>query len=225
MSIFGESKKITVIAGHYGCGKTNIAVNLALKLAAEGRAVSIVDLDIVNPHFRTADSEKLLQDSGVDTILPEFANTNVETPTLPVRFRSIFSKTSAEKTAIIDVGGDDAGAIVLGSYADDIIEAGYDMFFVYNKYRPSISNVTDAYEMMLAIERASRLKFSGIINNSNLGSETDADVVLSSIPNAKELSKLSGKPVTATTAFKKLDIGNTGTERFIYIDDVTKKLF
>ena len=225
MSIFGESKKITVIAGHYGCGKTNIAVNLALKLANEGKSVSIVDLDIVNPYFRTADSEKLLQDSGVDTILPEFANTNIEIPTLPVRFRSVFV---SENSAIIDVGGDDAGAIVLGSYVGEIAEAGYDMFFVYNKYRPSISDVKDAYAMMVAIEHASGLKFNGIINNSNLGADTEADDIIASALDAKQLASLSGLPISATTALNRLkdSLENYNViEKLVYIDDVSKKLF
>ncbi|HBL83571.1 MAG: hypothetical protein A2Y17_09480 [Clostridiales bacterium GWF2_38_85] len=219
------NKKIIIIAGHYGCGKTNIAVNLAAELAKEGQAVSIVDLDIVNPYFRTADNNKMLTSFGVDTILPEFANTNVDIPSLPVRFKSIFV---SDRTAIIDVGGDDDGAVVLGGYAKDIINTGYEMYFVYNKYRPSIADVNNAYYMMLAIEHSSKLKFDGIINNSNLGEETTTDDILSALPDAKKLAEISGKPLFTTTALKRLKqelITTAPDENFIFIDDITKKIF
>ena len=217
--------KIAVIAGHYGCGKTNIAINLALLLAKLGKKVSIVDLDIVNPYFRTADSEQLLKANGVDAILPEFANTNIEIPTLPNRFRSVFSD---EGYAVLDVGGDDSGAVVLGGYAAEIAECGYEMFYVYNRYRMAIADVDDAYRMMLAIEHSSKLRFTGIINNSNLAELTTPDILLDSIPFANRLSELSQRPVVAMTAHERLrvspELEKLG-QNFVFINDVTKKLF
>lgn len=219
------TQKIAVIAGHYGCGKTNIAINLALRLSKSGKKVSIVDLDIINPYFRTADSEQLLTQNGVDAILPEFANTNVEIPTLPVRFRSVFTN---DGYAVLDVGGDDSGAIVLGGYAEEINACGYEMFYVYNRYRMAVAETTDAYAMMLAIEAVSGLKFTGIINNSNIAYSTTPEIILDSIEYTDRLSELSGVPTIAMTIHESL-MGNPELSEIkhpvVFIEDVTKKLF
>ena len=133
--------RITIISGPYGAGKTNIAVNLALSLAAQGRECRLADLDIVNPYFRSADNRVLLEGSGVETLVPEFANTNVDIPALPANYNRLFTGTGH---SVADVGGDPDGAAVLGLSHDEYIAAGYTMYFVYNRYRPLTALPEDA---------------------------------------------------------------------------------
>ena len=194
-----EHKRLTLFAGHYGSGKTNIAVNYAMQLAGEGKTVSIADLDIVNPYFRTADSAKDLEAAGVHLISPQFANTNVDLPALPAEaYRLLTDKLSY---GIMDIGGDDRGAYALGRYVPSIKEENnYRMVFVANCYRPLTRTPEEAMEVMAEIEAACKLKFTDIVNNSNLGTETDVDTVLQSLSYIEKLSQLSGLPVFAHTA-------------------------
>ncbi len=194
-----EHKRLTLFAGHYGSGKTNIAVNYALHLAGEGKKVCIADMDIVNPYFRTKDSEKELTAAGIDLISPQFANSNVDLPALPAEaYRLVEDKSSY---AIMDIGGDDRGAYALGRYVPFILkENNYRMVFVANCYRPLTAAAEDALEVMREIEAACGLKFTDIVNNSNLGWETEPETVLSSIPYMEKLSKLSGLPIWMHTA-------------------------
>ncbi len=194
-----EHKRLTLFAGHYGSGKTNIAVNYALLLAGEGKQVCIGDLDIVNPYFRTKDSEKVLQKAGVTLISPQFANSNVDLPALPAESYRLVEDTATY--GIMDIGGDDRGAYALGRFVPAILaEDNYRMIFVANCYRPLTRTPEDAMEVMGEIETACGLKFTDIINNSNLGSESTPKTVLDSIFYGEELSRLSGLPLFATTA-------------------------
>ena len=192
-------KRLTLFAGHYGSGKTNIAVNYALLLAGEGKKVCIGDLDIVNPYFRTADSAKELKEAGVELISPQFANSNVDLPALPAEaYRLVEDKSTY---GIMDIGGDDRGAYALGRYVPAIkAEGNYRMVFVANCYRPLTRTPEEAFEVMGEIEAACGLTFTDIVNNSNLGPETTPETVLSSLAYIEELSKLSGLPVFAHTA-------------------------
>lgn len=193
-----ESKRITIFAGHYGSGKTNIAVNYALRLREEYEKVSIADLDIVNPYFRTKDSEKYLEEKGIRLISSEYANSNVDVPALPAEAYSIIDDLSVR--AVIDVGGDDRGALALGRYTPSIIEQNdYEHLLVINKYRPLTPNCASTIEVMREIETACGMKFTGIVNNSNLGDETTAEDVISSIVYAEEISKASSLPIKMTT--------------------------
>lgn len=194
-----EHKRLTLFAGHYGSGKTNIAVNYALHLASEGRKVAIADLDIVNPYFRTKDSEAELRAAGIRLISPQYANSNVDLPALPAESYSLVQDTSVY--GIMDIGGDDRGAYALGRYAGAIkAEDNYRMALVVNLFRPLTSTVDDTIEIMKEIEAASGLKFTSIVNNSNLGPETTADTVRSSLPLVEELSRVTGLPVWMHTA-------------------------
>ena len=194
-----EHKRLTLFAGHYGSGKTNIAVNYALKLASEGKKVCIGDLDIVNPYFRTKDSAKELEAAGIDLISPQFANSNVDLPALPAEAYRLVADKSVY--SIMDIGGDDRGAYALGRYVPAILEENnYRMVFVANCYRPLTRTPEDAMEVMAEIEAACGLKFTHIINNSNLGTETTLQTVLDSQAYIDTLSQLSGLPVFATTA-------------------------
>ena len=198
-----ESKRVTLFAGHYGSGKTNIAVNYALKLREDGKPVVIADLDIVNPYFRTKDSEKELSEAGIRLISSQFASSNVDLPALPQDVYSIVDNNT--EYAVLDIGGDDRGAYALGRYADRIKkENNYEMFMVINMYRPLTRDVESTLEVMAEIEAACSMKFTAIVNNSNIGEETTAQDVIDSFGYAEEVSKATGLPIRLTTVDKKL---------------------
>ena len=189
-----EHKRLTLFAGHYGSGKTNIAVNYALHLAAEGKKVCIADLDIVNPYFRTADSANDLENAGVTLISPQFANSNVDLPALPAESYRLVQDKSIY--GIMDIGGDDRGAYALGRFTPMILEEGnYRMAFVANCYRPLTRTPEDALEILKEIESACGLKFTCLVNNSNLGPETTPETILDSLDYIEKLSLLSGLPL------------------------------
>ena len=194
-----EHKRLTVFAGHYGSGKTNIAVNYAMALAKEGKKVCIADLDIVNPYFRTADSARELEEAGVHLVSPQFANTNVDLPALPAEAYRLV--TDWQTYGIMDIGGDDRGAYALGRYVPAIVaENNYRMVFVANACRPLTRTPEEALEVMKEIEAACGLEFTCILGNTNLGTETTADTVLSSVPYMEKLSRISGLPIFLYTA-------------------------
>jgi MinD superfamily P-loop ATPase len=194
-----EHKRLTLFAGHYGSGKTNIAVNYAMLLAAEGKQVCIADLDIVNPYFRTKDSESELTALGIHLISPRFANSNVDLPALPAESYRLVQDKSCY--GVMDIGGDDRGAYALGRFSGAIkAEGNYRMAFVVSKYRPLTSTVDDTVEIMREIESAAGLKFTCIVNNSNVGKETTREDVLGSIDFVEELCRATGLPLWMHTA-------------------------
>jgi len=194
-----DHKRLTLFAGHYGSGKTNIAVNYALHLARQNLPVCIADLDIVNPYFRTKDSASELTAAGVDLISPHFANTNVDLPAIPAEAYRLVQDKAAY--AIMDIGGDDRGAYALGRFAPFIREEdNYRMAFVANPYRPLTRTPEDALEIMREIEAACSLPFTCIVNNANLGTETTPETVLDAMPYMQELSRISGLPLWLTAA-------------------------
>lgn len=198
-----DYKRITLFAGHYGSGKTNIAINFALRLKKYVNNVSIADIDIVNPYFRTKDSEAVLSENGIRLISSEYANTNVDVPALPPEVYSITQMR--DSAAVIDVGGDDRGALALGRYSPTIkAENNYNMLLVANMYRPQTRNAKSTYEVMREIEYAAGLSFTGIVNNSNLGDETTAEDVLKSVSYANEISEMTGLDVYMTTVKEEL---------------------
>ena len=127
-------EKVTVITGHYGSGKTNFAVNLAIDLRRAGKKVVLVDLDIVNPYFRSADFKNKLEGMGIQMVCPIYANTNLDLPSLGPEVYSVFASKD-DRYVILDVGGDDAGAAALGRYAQMIKEHPWKMIYVINRYR------------------------------------------------------------------------------------------
>ena len=189
-----DFKRITVISGHYGSGKTHIAVNLAIDLKRHHEKTALAD----NPYFRSLDSKEYLESNGVRLICSEYANSNVDIPALP---QEIYSVTDdSELFSILDVGGDERGALALGRLAPAIAEENnFDMLYVVNFYRPLTADVDLAIEVMREIENACHLKFTAIVNNSNLGRETTAEDVLITLPKADELSKKTGLPVILNT--------------------------
>ncbi|MBR0142284.1 MAG: cobalamin biosynthesis protein CobQ [Ruminococcus sp.] len=191
-------KRINIITGHYGSGKTNLSVNLALKAAEQGKSVAVVDLDLVNPYFRTADFRNLFEEKGIKLIAPDFANTNLDVPSVQFDVEQL---ASSEDCLIIDVGGDDAGAAALGRYSGALLnmQEDFDMFYVINQRRYLTDNADSAVALMYEIETAARMKHTAIVNNTNLGNETNADIIDSSAEFAGEISQKTGLLVRFTT--------------------------
>ena len=194
-----DYKRLTLIAGHYGSGKTNIAVNLASDLKSKGfDKVAIADLDIVNPYFRTKDSIDRLTQQGISLISSPYAGSNVDIPAIPQEMYALTDDTSI--SAIIDIGGDDRGALALGRYVPAIIkENNYSFYMVINCYRPLTSDVDSTMEIMAEIEQAAGLKFTGVINNSNIGADTRKEHIVNSLGYANEFAEVSGLPLVMTT--------------------------
>lgn len=193
-----KNKRLTLFAGHYGSGKTNVALNYAFLLKTAGHDTVIADIDTVNPYFRTKDSAKELEEAGIELIASEFAGSNVDLPALPAAMYDIIFESN--KYAVIDIGGDDRGAFALGRYTPEILrEDNYSMLMVINMYRPLTSTPEDTVEILKEIESASGIPFTGLVNNSNLGIATTPQTLESSFSYAKEVSKLSGLPIVATS--------------------------
>lgn len=190
-----KSSNITVICGHYGSGKTNLCMNLALESASSGRKTVIMDMDIVNPYFRSSEYGNFLKKNNIQLIAPTFANTTLDTPVLPPQIYSIFNMENAN--IFVDVGGDDAGATALGILANNISE--YEMIYVINRNRVLSRDPHDAAELLREIEGASRLKATGIVNNTHLGVETTYDDVISSQEFVQDVAEKTGLPVLYST--------------------------
>ena len=198
-----DVKRLTLFAGHYGSGKTNIALNWAYRLRDEGRAVTVADLDIVNPYFRTKDAEDDLARRGIGLIVSEYATSNVDLPALPSQIYSLVDDRSTY--GVLDIGGDDRGALALGRWVPSIIaEDDYDMLFVVNKARPLTRTVEDTLEVYAEVEAACGLPFTGIVNNTNLGPETTAQTVLASMEYARAVARATGLPLKMTSVDKRL---------------------
>lgn len=196
-------KRITLLCGHYGSGKTNVAVNMAYELKEKYDDVTIADLDIVNPYFRTKDSLEDFNQKGIKLICSPYANSNVDIPALPQEMYSITDNRHSK--VVIDVGGDDRGALALGRISKSIIEENnYEMLMVINKFRPLTPDTSSTIEVMREIEFAGKIKFTGIVNNSNLGEQTTVEDIINSQNYAKEVAKESGLPIVATTVKENL---------------------
>lgn len=196
-------KRITLLCGHYGSGKTNVAVNIAFHLKKQYNNVCIADLDIVNPYFRAKDSLDDFKSSGIRLICSEYANSNVDIPALP---QDIYTITADKQLhCVLDIGGDDRGALALGRIRDEILsENNYEMLMVINCYRPLTPDVASTLEVMREIEAAAKIKFTGLVNNSNLGELTTKEDVLASISYANEVAKTANIPVVMTTVSETL---------------------
>lgn len=193
-----DFKRLLLFAGHYGSGKTNIAVNIAMDLKKEGKDVVIADLDIVNPYYRTKDSEAELQAAGIPLISSEYANSNVDVPALPQALYALVDQK--DRCGVMDIGGDDRGALALGRYAPFILEENnYEMLLVINQYRPLTRDLASTLEVMREIEAAGGIPFTGIVNNSNLGRDTTAEDVIATDAYAKEMAAATGLRLRMTT--------------------------
>ena len=199
-----DFKRVTLVCGHYGSGKTNIAVNMAYELKKKEAQTAVADLDIVNPYFRTLDFKDDFEKRGIRLICSAYANSNIDAPALPQEMYAITDDRSYH--VIVDVGGDDRGALALGRISGAIVqENDFDMYMVINRYRPLTENVDDLLEIRNEIEAAARIRFTGLINNSNLGSATTPADVLHSLAYAEEASERMQLPVAATAYDQRLD--------------------
>ncbi len=196
-------KRLTLLCGHYGSGKTNVAVNLAMRLRQQYEKVALADLDIVNPYFRAEDSRKELAAAGIDLICSAYANSNVDLPALPQELYRLTDDRSLH--AVLDIGGDDRGALALGRIAPAILEENdYDMLMVVNRFRPLTPDAESTVEIMREIEQAAGMRFTGLVNDSNLGRETTTETVLSSLAYGEEVAALSGLPLKLTACAQPL---------------------
>ena len=197
------AKRVTLFLGHYGSGKTNVAVNYAINLKNSGKTVSIYDLDIVNPYFRTVDALKTLQDNDIELVVSPFAETNVDIPAMSAKSYQMVD--NLDRFAVVDIGGDDRGALALGRFSKKIEqENNYEMVLVINKYRPETRDLQGIKEIKEEIENTCKLKFTAIVNNSNLGKETTAETILNSLEYAENASKTFNLPILFTSVEERL---------------------
>lgn len=215
--MFPLERRVTVVCGHYGTGKTNLSINLALDCARNGEDVTLVDLDVVNPYFRSADYADVLTENGVRVVGPNFANTNLDTPSLPGAVRNVIAEGSR---VIVDVGGDDAGATALGVYSRTLADADPDVIYVVNRYRSMTTHAEEAVQILREIEATSHLRATCVANNSHLKQDTSEDTVLDSMGFAEEVASASGLPLRFTTAPRGLDFSILNKIPNIYPVDV-----
>ena len=182
-----DIKRISIVTGHFGSGKTEFSLNLALSLKELGKDVVIVYFDVVNPYFRTKDAESFLIKNGIDVISPEFANMNIENPYLPPDILRVF--TDKSKYVIFDVGGDEDGATPLGMYHSYFEKEDYDLYFVLNERRLLTGDVESAKQVLGDIIYVSRLKPTKVVSNTHLMNFTDPDVMLNGIKLCEQFSK------------------------------------
>ncbi len=216
------SSKLLIVTGHFGSGKTNIAVNIALDLAKKGEKVTVVDFDTVNPYFRSKDSQALMESHGVQVIAPEFANSNVDIPSIPAEAYAVFEKVKHGETCIFDVGGDALGATALGFFNKEITDFGYEMIYVVNMYRPITKTPEGAYTIMQETEQKSRLKCTCFVNNSNLGTFTRKEDIEESFAYAEKFSSLSGLNIKFTSY---MGDAQPSCGEVFEMKNITKKLF
>lgn len=189
-------QNVLIVAGHYGSGKTNFTLNLVKRLLAAGEDPTLCDLDVVNPYFRAGDYAAQLP---CRLIAPTFLGTTLDTPSLSAE---IDAAILSGKRLLIDAGGDDAGAAVLGRYAAKLQKAGYAMLYVVNQSRNLTGTPEDAAQILKEIEAASHLKGSFLVNNTNFGRETAAADIEQSAAYARRVSALTGLPLLATCVLK-----------------------
>jgi len=196
-NIFDHPARITIFAGHYGSGKTTAAVNYAMALARACPRVALCDMDIVNPYFRTADSADILAGAGVELISSSLANSNVEMIGLPAQLPRVFDDPTL--TSVIDLGGDDCGALALGRYAGRIQGRGdIALWLVVNACRPLTRDVDALLSIKTEIETASHVSFTGLVNSTNLGAETTPEAIAASFPLMRRLREALALPVAMT---------------------------
>lgn len=197
------SKRINIFCGHYGSGKSEISVNTAFLLKGNFDDVIMADMDIVNPFFRSVDAKTALKNKGIKVIAPMYANTNVDVPVVGPEI-SVAIRNDTRRV-VLDVGGDEDGAKVLGRYYHEINQNDYDMFFVVNRSRPMTVNLDETLTYIREIEAASRLKISGIINNTHYLEETTVDDVIYGWELSRKITEKTGIPLFATCVMEGME--------------------
>lgn len=206
-NMLNNTGNISIFAGGFGSGKSEIALNYAFERAKEVENLTIADLDLVNPYFVSRDLKELLEQNGISLTAPrgEFAFGDV--PHIPPEIISVLKQ---DREMIIDVAGDEIGSIVLGYLSRYIKVRPYCFYFVLNPYRPFAQDIENVWELKETLENASRLKFTSIISNPNLVEETDLDTIISGHEKVLAFSQSLGLPVEYLTVDPKfyLDVAN-----------------
>lgn len=192
-------KKYVVITGHYGSGKTNFTLQLAHDLAHAGKRVAVVDLDIVNPYFRSSDYIRSLEADKITVVAPNFARTALDTPSLSAQVYAVFEESFPADYVLFDVGGDDAGATALGRYLKYFDRIDYQMIGVINYFRNLTQTPDETCEVLHEIEQACSLHMSALVNNSHLYKETEMSNVVRGYAYAQEVSEMCNLPLLCTT--------------------------
>ena len=192
--------QITVLVGHAGTGKTNVALGLALAEARAGHTVTLADLDVVNPYFRSSDYPELLREAGVRLIAPVMARSTLDTPSLTGELDAAIGQTAADPNArlILDVGGDDDGATTIGRWSRLLADAGAYVLYVVSAFRALTQTPAEAAAMLPDIEDHAHLRANAVLNTSNLGDETTLDHVRHGRAFAREVAVLCNIPLAAT---------------------------
>ena len=194
--------RIKIFTGHFGSGKTEVAINVAIKMAKEGKNVALVDMDIINPYFRIRDIKaKIEKDYKIKIISTSKDLINSELMVLSAEILSVFNDKSYE--VILDVGGDDVGARVLGVYNNYFKEEDYSMYFILNNSRLETLDCRTASKYLKSIEAASRLKVTDIISNAHMMKETESSHILKGDIKSLELSKFLNIPYKYTVCTRK----------------------
>ena len=194
-----DDKRLKIVIGAYGSGKSELSVNLALNMRKESpdKKVLLADLDIVNPFYRSADAGKILQENDIRLISPMYANSNVDAPVLSGEVYVIFDDESYQ--GVFDIGGEDMGATILGSMKSRLDKIDADLLMAVNIKRPFTSTVDEIIIMASELQEASKLKITGFINNSNLLEQTTADDIFEGERILLEVQERTGIPLIMTS--------------------------
>ena len=201
--LIGPNDRLIMVVGTYGSGKTEVAVNLAIQLAVDGRRVQLADLDIVNPYFRSREARRHMEGHGVRVVIPPGAQAWADLPIILPEIQGMLHPPPGTVT-LFDVGGDDAGAKVLSSLRPAIGDGPYELWQVINSRRPFTGTPEGCLEMQHAIEEASRLKVTGLLVNSHLIEHTTAQTVLEGWRLALEVAQRSDRPVRCVAVMEEL---------------------
>ena len=196
------SHRISIVTGHYGTGKTEFAVNLALALAAEGNRVMMADLDIVNPYFRSREQKALLESAGISLITSSQASSSADIPALPAELLTILENRSLR--GVLDIGGDPVGARVLARFRPKIAMEDYQLIYVLNANRPEVRTTESAITYLRNIEAVTGLQCTGIVNNTHLCGETTEEEIRKGAALAAAVSDETGVPVLCHVAIEHL---------------------
>lgn len=192
------SHRVSIITGHYGTGKTELSVNLALALVAEGKRVMLADLDIVNPYFRSRERRPQLEAAGIQVISSSQACSDADVPALPAELLAILENRDIR--GILDIGGDPVGARVLARFQPKIVQEDYQLIFVLNANRPEVREAEHAIAYLRSIEAVTGLTCSGIVNNTHLCGETTPAEIRKGAALAEAVSRQTGIPILCHTA-------------------------
>ena len=229
--VYSERPHLYVFTGHFGSGKTETAVNFAIDLKKQkpSAKVALIDMDIINPFFRSADAKDVLESFGVRVETMLYANTNVDVPALTGRMGSVIS--DRDTYVILDVGGDDLGARACGYYAEDIASRDHTIFFVLNPYRPFTKDVSGASKIFRETEEATLLKIDALADNSNLLEYTDGACIAKGGLQADLFAAHEGIPVLLRTVMSKNNEALAAAkalyrdEELLILDERVKLLF